>query len=355
MLLDKYAPKTTKGLVGNSQAVYDIRKWLATWKRGHALLVHGPTGSGKSTAIKLIAQESGYDVIESHANENRNVKNFLQASMQQGVFSKKKALLFENIETMPMRSFPELIRASEHPIICTINDAYQLPLRKNFKLIKFDKICHEDLVKLVQNVCAKENIPHKISDLEQLARASNGDIRSLLIDLETFRLGFKQGYRNLEENIFNTIRIIFKSMSIENSKIAAENSEKDSEDIFRWLEQNITEEYTDTNSIATAYDYLSKADIFRSRIIRRQSWSLQKYFSALMVYGTSLAKSRPSARFVSYKPPVFLKSSSTMEKIAGHLHISRKRASVYAPVLRMLAKKNSSIFEQFGIEEDDIS
>ena len=357
MLLEKYSPTSTKEIIGNSSAVMEIRKFLASWKRGKALLVHGPTGSGKSTAIRLIAEELGYDLIENHPNEDRNVKNFLQASMQQGIFSKKKIMLFEDID-VPVRGFSQLIKASGHPVICTINDVYQVPAssRKDFKLVKFEKISEQELMRFLEDVCRKEGISCPKRDLEQLARMSNGDIRALLIDLEILMLGFKQGYRDVEENIFNTLRIIFKTMSIENSRIAMDSSEKDGEELFRWLEQNIIEEYTDADSIASAYDYLSKADIFYSRIIRRQSWGLQKYSSGLAVYGTALAKNRPSARFVNYRPPTFIRrDSGALEKIARQLHTSKKGALEYVPIIRMLLKKKSNIAEQFGLDEGEIS
>lgn len=358
MLLDKYTPKSTKEVIGNSAAIAETKRFLTNWKKGRALLVHGPTGTAKSTALRLIAQELGYELLEIHANEKRAANSFLLASAQQSIFSKKKLLLFEDIETMPMRGFTDLINKSEHPIVCTINDAYQLArqIRKNFKIVKFDKINEPDLLRFAENICKKESIICERRHLEQLVKTSNGDIRSLLIDLETLRLGFKHsGYRDLEENIFNTLKIIFKTISMENAKIAMRNSEKDPQELFQWLNENIAEEYTDVNTIAVAYDYLSKADIFYSRIIRRQSWGLEKYFSSLAVYGTSLAKTRPSVRFVPYKSPLFSKriNESLLGKIANNLHISKRHAAIYIPVIRMLARKNSDICEDLGMDEKE--
>ena len=286
------------------------------------------------------------------------MKGFLQASVQQGMFSRKKIIFFEDIESMSMRGFSQLIKTSEHPVICTTDDAYQIPSssRKDFKLLKFEKIGDAELLGFLEDVCRKEHIPCQRVQLEQLVRVSNGDIRSALIDIEALKSGFKSGYRDVEDNIFNTLKIIFKATRIESSRIAIENSQKDGEELFRWLEQNIPEEYTDINSIASAYNYLSKADIFYSRIIKRQSWNLQKYSSGLAVYGTTLAKDRPSVRFVSYKPPVFFrKGDAVLGKIANHLHISKGHAAVYIPIIRMLAKRKSNICEELGMDEKDIS
>jgi len=354
MLLEKYQPVSTKEIIGNPSQLAEIRKFLAGWKKGRALLVHGPTGSGKSTAIKLVAQESGYDLVEACSNEKRTISDYYNASQQHGIFSRKRIMLFEDLETMPMRGFADLISRSEHPVICVIGDAYQLPpdSRKLFRIVKFEKVNDTDLLKFLENICKKECIAAERRRLEQLVKTSNGDIRGLLIDLEMLKRAASIGYRDNEDNIFSTLKIIFKTMSLDNSKIAVDNCEKEPEELMRWLEENIAEEYTDIDTIAMAFDYLSKADIFSSRIIRRQSWSLQKYLS-MAAYGTALAKSRPSARFISYRYPVFARKNAVLEKISKNLHISKRRAAVYIPVLRMLAKKNSDILEELGIDEKE--
>jgi len=357
MLLEKYSPKATKDLF-NQSAVSDVRHFLSGWRKGKAMLVHGPTGSGKSVSIKLIARELGYGLVESYANEERNVKSFTSSSVESGIFSKKRLILLEDVETMQMRGVADLIKNSNHPVICTVTDAYSLsqPVRKSFKLVKFEKIRDADLLKFLEEVCREENISMSKRDMDQLVRSCNGDIRSLLIDLDVLRLGRHDGYRDIEDNIFSTLRTIFKSMSIENSRIALHNSEKNIEDLFRWIGNNISEEYTDIETIATALNYLSKADMFRSRIVRRQSWSLEKYFSDLTVYGTSLAKTRPSVRMAMYKPPFYFgRNTAGLEKLATALHVSKKQAAAYIPIVRMLVKINSTICEDIGMDENEIS
>ena len=355
MLLEKYYPKSTKDLF-NSASVGEVKKFLASWKKGKALLLHGPVGTGKSVSVKLIAKELGYELVESHADEERNVKNFLASSMERGVFSRKKILLLEDVETLSMRGISDLIKNSGHPVICTINDAYSLShsVRSVFKTVKFDKISESEIIRFIENLCREEKISMRRKDIEQLAKTCNGDIRSLLIDMEGPDV-LHDNHRDVEDNVFNTLRIIFKSMRIDNSRIAMRNSEKNMEDLFRWIENNITEEYTDIETISMAFNYLSKADVFRSRIIKRQSWSLEKYFADLSVYGTSLAKTKPSLRFASYKPPVYFASGGkALGKLASVLHVSKKQAVAYIPILQMLAKRNTKLFEELGMDDSEI-
>ncbi len=358
MLLYRYTPKTTADLVGNKKAILGIKEFLAKWKKGMSLLVHGQPGSGKSSALKLLAKELGYQVMEVHGNEKIDVKKLIQSSGQQGVFFRKKVILVEDIDTKAIRGIGDLIKKSSHPVICTAADAYKVnpPVRKLFKLMKFEKIRDMELLKFAEKVCEKEKIGIEKRNLEQIVKICNGDVRSLLIDIDAVRLGVNVkdlGYRNIEDNVFNTIRLIFKTMSIDNTKIALEKSEKDAEEIFHWLEENIKEEY-DLISLADAYDYLSKADVFYTRIIRRQSWSLQKYFSGLAVYGTALAKKKASPKFVAYRYPRIPRriSPAALEKLSRPLHTSRRKSVKYLPVVKMLAK-SGDICEDLGMDEKE--
>ncbi len=354
MLLSKYAPKNSSELIGNASAMREIKHWLASWQKGRGLLVHGQPGIGKTSAVRLIARELGYEILEVSADVAIPAKELAAASAQRSIFSKKKLILVESID-LSTRGISQLVKESASPVICTALDAYRIvpAVRKSFKLVKFDRISETELAKFGEKICEDESIALDNRQLVQLARTSNGDLRSFLIDMDVARLSGPQGYRNFEENVFNTLKLIFKTTSIENAKIALDNSEKDADELFGWLEQNIVEEYTDIESIAKAYDSLSKADLFSSRIIRRQSWSLQKYFSDISVYGTALAKTRPSARFVAYKYPSYRRNNrKVLAKVAVALHTSTSHASEYVPVIKMLSRK-TDICGKLGLDEDE--
>src|SRR3989338_5253773 len=102
---------------------------------------------------------------------------------------------------------PALIKSSDHPIICTTEDAYSISpaARKDMKIVKFEKPRAEQLTRFLEEVCRKESIPMEKRRLEQIVRTTNGDIRAALIDMET-----GGGYRDTEDSIFSTLRIIFK-------------------------------------------------------------------------------------------------------------------------------------------------
>ncbi|HLC68110.1 MAG TPA: AAA family ATPase [archaeon] len=344
MFLTKYAPQNTKDIVGNAAAIRSIMGWLHSWTRG-VMLVHGPPGCGKTTALRLIAKELGYDMLEVHADEKIPAAELKAATAQRSIFGKKKIILVENIGTASMRGFSDIAKASACPIVCTTDDVYKLSpsVRRAFLSVKFEKISESDMTALAKRIAGEEGIDGK--RLGQIARMANGDVRAMLIDIESG----SNGYRDFDENMFNTLKLIFKTTSIENARIAMENSQHP--DLASWLENNIVEEYTDIEAIATAYDYLSKADVFSARVMRRQSWQMQRYAQDLAVFGTVLAKERPSARFVAYRPPFFRRNNAKlMAKIAVSLHTSATHARDYLPVIKLLGPR---FCEELGLDENE--
>jgi len=367
MLIETYAPARTKDILGNTKAIEDTRTWIKNWKHG-ALILYGPVGIGKSLAIRLIAKELKLELIESNANEVRGYKaikeTILKATAQRSLFYSGKLIVIDELDALDStRGISELIKNTSHPVVLIAQDPYLQKLanlRKTCKLVKFIKVRYTEIEKFLEEICKKENIVYDRKALNQLAKISDGDVRAALTDLESL-LELTQetitslGFREKKEDIFNTLKIIFKTESIENVRIALDNSEKSPEDLFLWMSENIISEYENLEDVAGAYDYLSKADIFRARIMKRQAMSLYKYFIEISFYGVALSKKEPSKKFVMYKFPMlyFRKDEldSVKEKIAQKLHISKKEAGEYIPLIKIKLEK---VKKEFGFDEDEI-
>ena len=193
----------------------------------------------------------------------------------------------------------------------------------------------------------------------QFAQLCDGDVRSALIDLEVLGELTESSLETLsqrsrEENIFNTLKVIFKTTDIKNVLTALENSDKDSSELLLWLHENLAEEYTNISDLAQAYEALSKADLFSARTLRRQSMSLKKYES-IGIIGVSLSKKTRYNKFFIYKAPRRRFQNYTfIEKIASKMQISRKKAKLYTPLIRIMISKNSSFADYFDFDESEI-
>lgn len=364
MLLEKYAPKSLKEFSGNGQAIDETRKWLQGWQRGHALILHGPTGTGKTLSVRLLAAEMEYELLETGADEERNstyVKKIISASMQHSFSRRKKLILMDDIEQIESKKHvQELIERSLYPVIVTTENAYDYSLasmRRISHVVKFSKIRYDSISKFLERVCASEGIPHEKRSLDQLARMANGDIRAAILDLEQMKSAEPgtvtgTGHRDDTNDMFSTVRTVFKASSIEGASLALRKCD-DPDAAARWLEENIQEEY-DRHGIAGSFGFMSKADIMNSRIIRKQSWNLAKYSNILSFYGTALSKKNSNNSFVRYRPPRFFprKSDEPHGKFAAAMHMSKRKLDTN--FMRSLAKSRKTR-EELGLTKDDVS
>ncbi|MGH9876558.1 MAG: AAA family ATPase, partial [Nitrososphaerales archaeon] len=73
---EKYRPQTVKEMVGNEDARITFLEWLVNWKNGSKpVLLVGPPGVGKTTLVKAIVKELGYDMVELNASDVRTKEN----------------------------------------------------------------------------------------------------------------------------------------------------------------------------------------------------------------------------------------------------------------------------------------
>ncbi len=363
MLLDKYNPKSTKDFVGNAYALQEIRKWLSSWKRGRALIVHGPPGTGKTMAVRLIAAEDGYEILESGADEERkagDMKSIIGSSMQYSFSGKKKLILIDDMEQLESKkSVAELAEKSLYPVVMMVGDIYEksmAALRRKCHQIRLSKVRYDSISKFLRGICESEGLAYEQRALDQLSRMANGDVRAALLDMEQMRKADMEnvssvGYRDDTDDMFSTVRMVFKANSIEAATAALRRcSEPDA--ALAWLEENAASEY-DAPGLAGAMHFISKADIMNSRIIARQSWNLKKYSYAFAFSGVALSKAGPGAAFTRYRAPRFFprRSPDAMRKISPMLHMSAWKLSGEMHYMRKLLKNSSS---ELGLTKEEI-
>ncbi|MBI2578245.1 MAG: AAA family ATPase [Candidatus Aenigmarchaeota archaeon] len=356
MLLRKYEPMSLKDFAGNRQQAAGILRWVKNWKKGKGLLLYGPPGVGKSLSVKLIAKELGCELVESYASDIRSAsaikETLLKAAKQRSIFYKKKLFVIDDAEALDSAAaIKGLVQESEFPVIVIATDAYEQKLRALREccvLVKYERIAADDVEYFLRKVAVLEKMDMEMKAIRRIAVNCNGDLRAAIIDLFS-----GESRRDFEENIFAVMRTIFKTKSI---SAVSEAMRSAGESVIPWLQENIANEYRSEDEIAAAYDYLSKSDLFSARIIKRQSWSLQKFAYDLAAFGVSLSKKKAYAGFTRYQPPRRFyagKGNDALEKIASALGTSRKKARSYIPLVSALLRKNAALAEKFSLEEGE--
>lgn len=373
MWAEKYKPKKVSEVVGQDKAVNQFLVWYKNWKRGKkALFFHGPPGVGKTCLIEALGKERNLDVIELNASNYRTasqIREVIGRSMKQkSLFKKGKIFMIDEIDGIAgsedrggTLELIKMIKESNYPIILTANNPWDpklRSLRSYCQLIQFGKVPYWNLLKRLQYICQSEGIKYTEEVLKQIAKRSEGDLRSAINDLEILARDRKEinlkdlevlGQREREMNVFDFLKIIFKTKSILSAKLALQNVDKDPEEIFWWIEQNIINEYEKPEEIAKAYDMLSKADLFNNRTKIRQEYKFMKYMIDFMTSGVALSKKEMYRKFTRYQYPDNIKilgmtknrRSEDKEKLielAKQLHCSTKKVrNEFLPYLKIMA------------------
>lgn len=370
-----YTPKSTNEIIGQNGALQRLKAFVDGYKRQKkkALLLCGPTGSGKTSSVHAIARDLGLEIIEINASDTRNKESiqFLLGSAlgQQSLFNRGKIVLVDEVDgisgTKDRGGLPaiiSLIEKSSFPIIFTANDIWNQKfsgLRKKCEVVEYQKLEYKDIATQLKSIAQKENIQFEEAAIIQLARESDGDLRAAINDLQVLGSDKKITKKEIEEHFQRTTKdtvndALFKIFKTKNLKIALpafENVDENIDRLFLWIEENIPKEYKKIPDIARAFEALSIADKFFGRIRRWQYYRFYVYIYDLLSAGIALAKDEKYAEIAKYGETTRvlkiwmanmknLKKKAIAEKIALKTHCSTKRALEDVYYLKYIFQKS---------------
>ena len=275
----------------------------------------------------------------------------------------------------------DLIKNSSFPLIITANNPWDSKfsaLRTACEMVEFKEPSHATVLEILKNVCTKENIIYEEKSLSQLARRVGGDIRGALIDIQTLTTNNQFTSASLEflsdrektDTIFNALMKIFKTTDANVARTAFDHLEEDLEDIQNWIDENMSKEYTKPMDIYRSYERISRADVFRGRIMNRQHWHFLAVISVLLSAGIALSKDEKYKQFILYSQPQrFLKMwrakqkyaqrTAIAEKISKKTHCSTKVARERTLPYVQSMMKNKVMAEQltnyFELNDDELA
>jgi len=373
--VSKYTPKSSAD-IPQPKAVQQLKDAIAKGRKG--IILVGPTGSCKTSAVYALAAELGWEVFETNASDFRDAESIKSklglASRQRSLFFPGKIMLVDDIDCLSgtkdrgcVGEVVGVIEATAFPVIMTASDVSESKfsaLRRKSAVIEFPAVETQVMLKVLQGICAKESVRFEDAALRTICHRAGGDLRAAINDLQTFAPDItveavkSLSDRDRDERMQSALFKVFKSAEPEVVLGAFDLAGADPGEVILWIEENIPAEYAAKEDLARAFDVLSRADVFRGRIMNRQHWRFLSYVFELLTAGVATAKDQRKPGISEYKMsgrPLriwiynnkFAKRKAIAEKLSGATHASLKSTIKHTmPYVQALCKHNKSYLQE---------
>jgi DNA polymerase III delta prime subunit len=204
MLSHRHTPEKIENMFTHKRNIKLIDKILSE-KGNSKIWIHGPIGIGKTLLINLLLKKYDFNVIHLNLDDVPNKKS-LNEYIQDCLFRHNiklllsgktltKVVLIDNVEYVKRSVIKELIKRLKTQlhnffIIFVSNDSCLKEKEKLQNHITFIQLCvprKQNLEKVIDNVCNKENIIIQKKTKDLIIKKSQGDIRQLFNMLDCLK------------------------------------------------------------------------------------------------------------------------------------------------------------------------
>ena len=230
-LYREFRPKTFGEMVGQEHITKTLRNQIIANRVGHAYLLNGGRGTGKTSSAKILARAinclnpkegepcneceickgilsgSITDVVEMDAASNNSVEDI--RSIREEVnflptIAKYRVYIIDEVHMLSTGAFNALLKTLEEPpehvkFILATTEPQKLPATILSRCQRFDfkRISNENIIKRLKIVCKESNIEITEEALNTIAILSEGAMRDALSILERC---VQDGVNNIDDD-----------------------------------------------------------------------------------------------------------------------------------------------------------
>ena len=292
-LYRKFRPLKFSDMVGQEAITKTLRNQITSGRVGHAYLLNGTRGTGKTTTAKILARAvnclnpqdgepcneceickaalsgSLTDIVEMDAASNNSVDD-IRAIRDEVNFlptlAKYRVYIIDEVHMLSTGAFNALLKTLEEPpahvkFILATTEPQKLPATILSRCQRFDfkKISNDDISKRLEYVCKESNIEITKEALKIISVLADGAMRDALSILERC---IQEGNDKIDENLVKDLVGIPKLTFI--AQIMKAIAEYKVEDILKTIE-DITNQGKELNNLL---------------------WEIIKYTKDMLVYKT---------------------------------------------------------------------
>ena len=388
MWVRKYRPDSLSDYRGASKQKKKLRKWAEDWAQGDGpVLLHGQAGTGKTSLVEALANDLDLELVETNASDVRTKtklrEELLESVRQRSFLGKEKLILVDEVDGMSGNAdrggtslVKEIVEESRFPVVMTANDPYESKiktLRQMSEMTELGSVHTNSIAAHLREILEEENIQYEDGAPKRLARQADGQMRSAINDLEAVARGRNRvsvddiedaSRRDDRKEVFDSLKIVFKTETPDNARQATENLDEDPETWMQWVRENLPREYERPQDVASGMDAISGADLFNGRVRRTMNWSLIRYVYLFTTVGVALAKEERYSGWTNYQYPSKIremgrskasrkKRSEIGEKIGQKTHISISRSTSELFFLSKVLNEKPEVGDQLGLTDEE--
>lgn len=354
----KHAPKNLSQICGNAEATSRIKKWALSFSLGKAtrpLLLHGPCGSAKSACASALANELEMEItnitVPQNGDTERWEKQLSELLGGSSLFGNSILVVCEDIDQWHLsrirgivQTFARKLADVKIPVLITAQDPYDrriASVRPYCELVQLKSINAPSIQGTLAKIASDEGLHMDKGALQKIAINSHGDLRAAINDLQAHN---PNSSREGQKQQLEILRSVFRSPSYSAAKTVDLGPLMERSTLKLYASENITNELFDSQDAADGFNYLSRADVFDGRIMRRQYWGYLRYSSLLLLWGVSSCRRHIRAGFTPYSFPAYLRKMGASRsrratcknaglKIGQRCHCTQKHAQSFIPLI----------------------
>ena len=211
VLARKYRPTKLSQVIGQDFLVETLKRGIEGGRLGHAFILTGIRGTGKTTTARIIArslnclegptpepcgtcsfctaiaQDRSMDVIEIDAASRTSVddiREIIEASRYKAVSARYKIYIIDEVHMLSKSAFNALLKTLEEPpphmkFIFATTEIHKVPATILSRCVRFDlkRIESSTLRAYFKTLCDQENVCCDEEALALIAKAAEGSVR----------------------------------------------------------------------------------------------------------------------------------------------------------------------------------
>lgn len=187
----RFRPNSFKAVVGQPEAVEQLEAWVNKRDLPHVLLLHGHTGSGKTTAARIVAAKMGcnldLDLLELNCADDRGINTIREIDEAVGYKAMGGTCRFwilDECQQLTSQGQKALLKVLENGplhcyfVLCT-TEPYKLidTLRGRCQQIQFSRVGREPMLTALARITKLSGVTLSQKVLDHIVEAADGSVR----------------------------------------------------------------------------------------------------------------------------------------------------------------------------------